>query len=58
MLRHRLLVAALAIGTVVGFVGGAKSLHRRHHHHQQSFEAHVADVCVRAAREVQSEEMD
>ena len=32
MLRHRLLVALLALGAIGGFTAGFASVHRHHHH--------------------------
>ncbi|MEO8801517.1 MAG: hypothetical protein ABI551_26745 [Polyangiaceae bacterium] len=43
----------LAVGTVVGYGAGFASLHCRHSCARQSFEQHIADVCVAAANHVQ-----
>lgn len=49
MIRRRLLMIALAIGTVAGFSSGFHSL-RACRARQRAFEAHVAKVCVDAAK--------
>jgi hypothetical protein len=41
----------LAIGTVAGFASGFRSMARCHHAQRDAFERHVADVCVKAARD-------
>lgn len=48
-MRRRILIAVLAFGTVGGFASGFASM-RCHGGRQQTFEEHVADVCVAAAK--------
>ena len=50
MIRRKLAIFALAFGTVAGY--GSAFCHWSHCHRarQQSFEQHVARVCVDAAR--------
>ena len=50
MIRRRLLVLALAFGTVAGFASGFHSLRRCHFAERQAFEQHVAKICANAAR--------
>ena len=56
-MKRRLLIAALAFGTLFGFSTGFASLSHGWHHRaerrQADFEAHIADVCVEAAHRVQ-----
>ncbi len=50
MVRLKLRIALLALGTVVGYGSAAfHCAHARHARHQ-AFEQHVARVCVDAAR--------
>lgn len=49
---RKLLIGALAFGTVAGYASGIASLSRcanRHEARRAALEAHVADVCTRAA---------
>ncbi len=48
-MRHRLLIALLAFGTVAGFGSGFFHLGARAAERRASFERHVADVCAEAA---------
>lgn len=49
--RRPFLMALLAVGTVAGYASGFASMHCHSScHRQQSFEQHVADVCVAAAQ--------
>jgi hypothetical protein len=49
MIARRLLVVALALGTIGGFASGFHSMRWRHIERRGAFERHVADVCVEAA---------
>jgi hypothetical protein len=50
-MKRRLLLIALAFGTVAGYTSAAFQHHRYHHaERHRAFEEHVADVCVAAAR--------
>ncbi len=50
MLRRKLLIIALAFGTVAGFSSGFHSLRRCHSERRNNFEQHVAKLCADAAR--------
>lgn len=56
-MKRTFLIAALSFGTLFGFGTGFASLgwhhHRAHDAHRRAFEAHIADVCVEAARRAQ-----
>lgn len=56
MLKRKLLIAALACGTVFGYAVGFMSLGahgaRCHQARRAAFEAHVADICTRSAHRV------
>jgi hypothetical protein len=49
-LGRKLLIAALAMGAVGGFASGFASMRHCHNSRRASFERHVAQVCVDAAR--------
>lgn len=49
-MRRKLLIAVLGLGTVLGYAQGFSSMSRCHKSRQQSFEQHVAAVCVNAAK--------
>ena len=49
-MRRKLLIALLALGTVGGYASGFASLRHCQSQRRQSFEQHVAQVCVDAAR--------
>jgi len=51
-MKRKLIMGLLALGTVGGFASGFASMrcHARNRH--DAFERKVADVCVRAARDV------
>ncbi|MBX3273930.1 MAG: hypothetical protein KF729_26940 [Sandaracinaceae bacterium] len=53
-MKRKLLIAGLGLGTFLGFASGFASLgacwQHRAEHRRAAFEAHVADVCVEAAR--------
>lgn len=48
MLRYRLRIALLTLGTVAGFASGFASL-ACHHHRRAAFEQHVSRLCADAA---------
>lgn len=52
MIRRKIAIVLLSLGTVVGYASGFASLACHHHREarQQRFEQHVARVCVDAAR--------
>lgn len=54
-MKRKVIMGLLALGTVGGFASGFASMkcHARNRH--EAFERKVADVCVRAAREVDAE---
>ncbi len=53
-MKRRFLIPLLGFGTFLGFASGFASMgadyHQRHEARRAAFEAHVADVCVDAAR--------
>ena len=49
-MRRKLLIALLALGTVGGYASGFASMRHCQSARRQSFEQHVAQVCVDAAR--------
>lgn len=49
-LRRKLLIVALAFGTVAGFASGFHGMRRCHYERRQTFEQHVAKLCADAAR--------
>lgn len=53
-MKRRFLIAMLGLGTFLGFASGFTSMgahmHQQHEARRAAFEAHVADVCVDAAR--------
>lgn len=49
-MRRPILIALLAFGTIAGYASGFHSLRRCHYQQRESFERHVANVCVDAAR--------
>ena len=49
-MRRKLLIAVLALGTVGGYAAGFASLRHCRDARRQTFEQHVAQVCVDAAR--------
>jgi hypothetical protein len=54
-IQRKLLITLLAVGTVAGFGAGFASLKHRSCARRASFEQHVADVCVEAARRHQGD---
>jgi hypothetical protein len=50
MIRRRILIAVLGLGTVLGYAGGFASMRACGHHRREAFEQRVARVCVEAAR--------
>ena len=48
-MKRKLLIVLLGLGTIGGFASGFASMHC-HGDRQQTFEEHVADVCVAAAK--------
>ena len=57
-MKRKVIMGLLALGTVGGFASGFASMkcHARNRH--EAFERKVADVCVRAAREADSETVE
>lgn len=49
MMRRRILMVLLAIGTVGGYAAGFARAHACHRAQTAAFERHVAEVCVDAA---------
>jgi hypothetical protein len=51
MLRRKIVIALLTLGTIGGFASGIASLRCRAQWRRAAFERHVAAVCVQAARD-------
>jgi hypothetical protein len=49
-MKRKILIAILALGTVGGYAAGFASMGRCGRARRESFERHVAKVCVDAAR--------
>jgi len=49
MMKRRMLMVLLAIGTVGGYASGFAHMHACHRARTAAFEHHVAEVCVDAA---------
>lgn len=49
-MKRKLLIVLFGAGTVAGFGSAGAHVARHHDHRRQAFEAHVARVCVDAAR--------
>ena len=49
-MRRKLLIAALAFGTVAGYGSALRHMGRCNRDRHQSFERHVAKICTEAAR--------
>lgn len=50
MIRRKILIAVLGLGTVLGYAGGFASMRGCGRHRRETFEQRVARVCVEAAR--------
>ncbi len=50
MIRRKILIAVLGLGTVLGYAGGFASMRHCGRARRDAFERHVAKVCVDAAR--------
>jgi hypothetical protein len=48
-MKRNFIIGLLAVGTIAGFSLGFTQMAFRHHHRRQSFEKHIANVCVDAA---------
>ncbi|EYF01683.1 hypothetical protein [Chondromyces apiculatus] len=55
MMRRKLMIVLLSVGTVGGFASGFSSMRCRAHARRAEFERHVASVCVDAARRADTE---
>lgn len=53
-MRRRLAIVLLTLGTIGGYASGFASLRCHSHARRQAFENHIADVCVRAAKQVET----
>jgi len=52
MIRRKILIGVLALGTVAGYAMGFHSLKHRCGSHHDAWEKHVAEVCVGAAQDL------
>ena len=55
-IKRKLLIAALAFGTVGGFASGFASLRCHRQHRQSHFRKTVTSICADAIREAQSDD--
>lgn len=58
MLKRRIIMGLLALGTIGGFAGGFASMGCRAHARREAWERHVADVCVGAAKRQEANHED
>lgn len=58
MLKRRIIMGLLALGTIGGFAAGFASMGCRAHSRREAWERHVADVCVGAAKRHEAEQED
>lgn len=58
MLKRRIIMGLLALGTVGGFAAGFASMGCRAHARREAWERHVADVCVGAAKRHEAKQAD
>jgi hypothetical protein len=49
-MKRKILIALLAMGTIGGYASGFASMKGQCHSRHDSFERHVADLCVGAAK--------
>jgi hypothetical protein len=49
-MKRRILMVLLGLGAVGGYASGFAHMHRCGRDHRSSFERHVAEVCVGAAK--------
>ncbi|MFO0550712.1 MAG: hypothetical protein U0271_20120 [Polyangiaceae bacterium] len=54
MYKRKIVMALLALGTVGGFASGFMSMRCHARARRAAFEDHVADVCVRAAKNAEN----
>lgn len=54
MIRRRIAIALLFLGTLAGYGSALCSWSRHRHERREAFERHIARVCVEAARHAQS----
>ncbi len=57
-MKRKIVIALLTLGTVGGFASGIASMSCRSKHRREAFEKHIADVCVRAARDADQADGD
>jgi hypothetical protein len=57
IMKRKLIIGLLALGTILGFALGFARVCGRHHHgwHRQRFEQRVAEVCTQAALKAQAD---
>jgi len=49
-MRRKVLIVALAFGTVAGYASGFRSMRHCNYERRANFEQHVAKICADAAR--------
>lgn len=55
-MKRKLVMGLLLLGTIGGYAAGFSSMRCRAQARREAFEARVADVCVRAAQNVSTED--
>ena len=53
-MKRKILIGLLALGTVGGYASGFACARHRAHERHDSFERHVADLCVSAAKRAEA----
>lgn len=53
-MRRKLAIVLLTLGAVGGYAAGFASLRCHSHARRQAFENHVAEVCVKAAKQAET----
>lgn len=53
-MKRKLLIVALAMGTVGGFASGLASLRCHRHHRYAHFKKEVTEICAEAVRQAQT----
>lgn len=53
-MRRKLAIVLLTLGAVGGYASGFASMKCHHQARRQAFENHVAEVCVKAAKQAET----
>ncbi len=57
-MKRKLLIVALAMGTVGGFASGLASLRCHRHHRYAHFKKEVTEICAEAVRQAEAPSRD